>query len=95
MAIARMIQNPTVTQEQYDAMVGQLGVTSANPPDGAMLHFAGRGPDGRWWVVEVWESEEAAHKWDEEHLLPLMRQVGVERPAPVVWPVHNLITRQG
>ena len=62
MAIARMIQNPTVTQEQYDAMVGQLGVTSANPPDGAMLHFAGRGPDGRWWVVEVWESEESVQQ---------------------------------
>ena len=60
-----------------------------------MVHVAGPSPNGGWRVVEVWESEEAAQKFDEETLLPLLQSVGVDRPEPETWTVHNLVMRGG
>jgi hypothetical protein len=51
--------------------------------------------DGGWRVVEIWESEEAARKFDEERVEPVLQQVGIQRPAPAVWQVHNLVMRGG
>lgn len=89
MAFARMINNPNVGQEQYDGVVAKLGVND-NPPDGAVVHIAGQGPDGSWRVIEVWESEEHAQAWDDK-LTPVLEQAGIVRPAPETWQVHNLI----
>ena len=93
MAYVRLFDNPEGTQEQYDAARDRLGVTAENMPEGAVLHVAGPSPTGGWRVVEVWESEDQARKFDEETLLPLLQSVGVERPEPQTWPVHNLVTR--
>jgi hypothetical protein len=95
MAFVRMFNNPEGTQEQYDAMSQQLSITPENLPDGGVLHVAGPSPSGGWRVVEVWESEEAARKFDEETLLPLFQSAGVERPEPETWSVHNLVMRGG
>jgi hypothetical protein len=95
MAFVRMFDNPAVTQEQYDAASQQVGVTPGNMPEGGILHVAGQGPDGGWRVVEIWESEEAARKFDEERVEPVLQQVGIQRPAPAVWQVHNLVMRGG
>jgi hypothetical protein len=94
MAFVRMFDNPNVTQEQYDAASQQVGVNPGNMPDGAILHVAGPGPDG-WRVMEIWESEDAARKFNEERVEPVLRQVGIQRPAPQVWQVHNLVVRGG
>jgi hypothetical protein len=95
MAFVRLFDNPEGTQEQYDAAGEQLGITSENIPAGGVLHVAGPSPNGGWRVVEVWESEEAAQKFDEETLLPLLQSVGVDRPEPETWTVHNLVMRGG
>ena len=89
MAYARMMNNPNVTKEMYDANVAKLGVSNDNLPDGAMVHIAGEGPAG-WRVIEVWESEEHARAWDEK-LLPVLEQAGIHRPEPEGWQVHNLM----
>jgi hypothetical protein len=95
MAFVRLFDNPEGTQEQYDAASQQLGITAENLPGGGVLHVAGPSPNGGWRVVEVWESEEAAQKFDEETLLPLLQSVGVDRPEPETWTVHNLVMRGG
>jgi hypothetical protein len=95
MAFVRLFDNPDGTQEQYDAASQQLGITAEDLPDGGVLHVAGPSPNGGWRVVEVWESEEAAQKFDEETLLPLLQSVGVDRPEPETWTVHNLVMRGG
>ena len=95
MAFVPMFDNPEGTQEQYDAASERLGITADNIPDGGVLHVAGPSPGGGWRVVEVWESEEAARTFDEETLLPLLESVGVDRPEPETWQVHNLVMRAG
>lgn len=89
MAFARMYNNPSLRSEQYDGMVAKMGIKD-NPPDGAVLHFAGETPDGGWRVIEVWESEEQAAAWDAK-LNPALEAAGIVRPAPEIWQVHNLI----
>jgi hypothetical protein len=95
MAFVRLFDNPEGTQEQYDAASQQLGIDSNNIPEGGVLHVAGPGPNGGWRVVEVWESEDQARKFDDETLLPVLQQAGVERPEPQTWQVHNLVVRGG
>jgi hypothetical protein len=95
MAFVRIFDNPEGTQEQYDAASQQLGIDESNMPDGGVFHVAGPSPSGGWRVVEVWESEEQARKFDEETLLPLLEQVGVDRPEPETWPVHRMVKRPG
>jgi hypothetical protein len=93
LAFVRVFDNPDGSQEQYDAASGQVGVSSENMPEGALLHVAGPSPTGGWRVAEIWESEEAAQKFDTETLLPILERVGVQRPEPTVWQVHNLVMR--
>lgn len=57
--------------------------------------MAGPSPRGGWRVVEIWESEDAARRFDEERLEPVLREVGIQRPQPEIWHVHNLIMRGG
>jgi hypothetical protein len=94
MAFVRMFDNPQGTQEQYDRASQALGIDESNMPDGGVLHVAGPSPTGGWRVVEIWESEDQARKFDEETLLPLLEQVGVERPEPETWDVHALVMRR-
>jgi len=91
MAIARMFDNPDVGQEQYDAVRAKVGVDPSNMPDGAVLHVAGPSPTGGWRVIEIWESEEAAQKFDAERVEPALKEIGIQRPAPQIWKVHNLV----
>jgi hypothetical protein len=93
MAFVRLFDNPDGTQEQYDAARAQIDVSSDNMPEGALLHVAGPSPTGGWRVTEIWESEEAAQKFDAETILPILEQVGIQRPEPTVWQVHNLVMR--
>lgn len=93
MAFVRLFDNPDATQEQYDASFEAIGASEANMPVGGILHVAGPGPNGGWRVVEIWASEEAAQKFDEERVDPVLRQVGIQRPAPQTWHVHNLLLR--
>jgi len=95
LAFVRMFDNPNVTQEQYDASSKQIGVTSGNMPEGGVLHVAGPGPEGGWRVLEIWESEDAARKFDEERVEPVLQQAGIKRPEPQRWQVHNLVVRGG
>ena len=95
MAFVRLFDNPEGTQEQYDAARQAINIDESNMPDGSVLHVAGPSPTGGWRVVEVWESEDAAQKFDEEVLLPVLQRVGVERPDPQAWQAHNVVVNRG
>ena len=95
MAFVRLFDNPEGTQEQYDAARQAINIDESNMPDGSVLHVAGPSPTGSWRVVEVWESEDAAQKFDEEVLLPVLQRVGVERPEPQAWQAHNVVVNRG
>ena len=71
----------------------KIGVSDENPPEGAIAHIAGVGPNGGWRVIEVWESKDAQEKFTREKLAPVFAEVGIERPEPQQWDVHRVMTR--
>jgi hypothetical protein len=86
-AVAMMVDNPEGSQEVYEKIRAQLGLQK---PAGGIFHVAGPSPNGGWRVIEVWESEEAAHRFFEERFFPALQVLGLTGPAPKreFWSVH-------
>ena len=73
-----MTQEIPATKEQYDQVNEKLGVP-ADPPQGLLIHTAEETSNGMR-VVDVWESEDAYNKFNEERLGAAV--VEVMGPAP-------------
>ena len=58
-----------IGQEQYDATNEKLNA-QGDPPQGLRFHAAGLGEDGRWRIVEVWDSRADFDRFNEERLTP-------------------------
>jgi hypothetical protein len=95
MAVLKIIQ-PPVTKEVYDAVSAKVD-TQGDPPDGLILHSAGEA-DGKWQIIEVWESEEHADRFADERLAPAITEIAGDN-APnraeaevASYELHSLIT---
>jgi hypothetical protein len=93
MAIIRIVRPPMVTAEIYDAVNEKAGVEE-RPPEGLLMHTAGE-VDGVWQIVDVWESEDAAERFDSERLAPAIEAVMGGAPAgpppTTVYELHRVI----
>ena len=93
MAVIRITQPPGVTREMYDGVNAKMGVEE-NPPEGLIMHSAGN-VNGTWQIVDVWESEEHARRFDTERLGPAVREIsGITNPpepSTTVYEAHNLV----
>jgi hypothetical protein len=88
MPVAMLVDNPNVTAELYDRVREHLGLVDA--PAGGIFHAAGPSPAGGWRVIELWDSEDDAHRFFSERLGPAFEAVGITgRPEPQFWPVHS------
>jgi hypothetical protein len=91
MPVAVMIDNPEGSQDVYEKVRAELGLT--DKPAGGIFHAAGPGPNGGWRVIELWESEEDANTFFTERLQPAFQAVGAPgQPQRQVWQVHNYMT---
>jgi hypothetical protein len=83
-----------VTADIYDAVTAELEIETEHPL-GLISHAAGE-LDGVWQIVEVWESEDYADRFDRERLVPAIEAVTGSAPpgdAPtVIYDLHQLIT---
>ena len=68
-----LVDNPDGSQEIYDKLREQMGLEK---PAGGILHVAGPSPNGGWRIVEVWESEEDAHRFLNDRLSRLSKPSG-------------------
>jgi hypothetical protein len=84
--IGALFEAAGFTQEQYDAVLQEVG---EEEPDGSLVHIAGP-IDGGWRVIEVWESEAAQQRFQEERLNPAFERAGTPRVTPTFFPVHML-----
>ncbi len=77
------------TQENYDAVMADMGLNGGVPPH-AIFHFAGPIPGG-WRVIDVWETIEAYQAFAESRIMPLAQKHGIANPPEVeIWPVHQI-----
>jgi hypothetical protein len=102
MAFIRIAAPPQLTAEVYDAVNAKAGVDT-DPPAGLIVHCAGD-IDGTFQIVDVWESEEDARRFDSERLGPAINAVifggdPTQAPDPAVaappglHELHNLMLR--
>jgi hypothetical protein len=63
------------TREQYDAIAERINAEGI--PDGAVIHTAAETPDGVR-IMDVWESREAFERFQEERIMPLARELGID-----------------
>jgi hypothetical protein len=93
MAIVRIIRPQGTTREMYDAVGAKIDI-DGDPPAGLIVHTAGE-VDGQWQVVDVWESEEHAQRFDADRLRPAIAAVAGEgdpgRPAMTVYEAHHVV----
>jgi hypothetical protein len=82
MAVA-VIQTFEATREQYDAVNEKLDPEN-NPADGGIVHTAGVLSDGRFRVIDIWESEAHFQRFREERLAPVIAEVAGETPVPEI-----------
>ena len=85
-----------VTQEQYEESVRRLTGGKSRmespgdwPVEGLLAHIPGQGEKG-FRVVDVWESEDALNRFA-EHLMPILREIGVEG-QPEVYPALTYVS---
>ena len=88
MSVAHIIENPGGTKEQYEQVRKELGIGSQLPP-GQLVHIAGASDSG-WVVVNVWETREAAEKYNTEKVSPARTKAGLANTPPRIVEVHNL-----
>ena len=93
MAIIRLIQPIGMTREAYDAVDAKVGV-EADPPEGLIMHCAAEA-GGTWQIVEVWESEDDALRFDSDRLGPAIADItgssGPPPSSPAIYEVHHLV----
>ncbi|HKP89069.1 MAG TPA: hypothetical protein VJT75_03760 [Thermoleophilaceae bacterium] len=75
MAIVRMQDTPSPdgSTSMYDR-VNEIMRVEADPPAGLIAHTASVTGDGRIMIVDVWESQEAFDRFEEERLMPAIRE---------------------
>jgi hypothetical protein len=86
---------PGVGTPMYDGVQAAMDIAST-PPDGLIFHWAGE-IDGKWTVMDVWESRDAYDRFREERLFPAIKQVSGmdpgDGPMPTIteFAVHNYV----
>ena len=90
MAAAVILEFEGIGQREYDAVNAALGLDSQTGegawPDGLISHSAGHGENGRFVVMEVWDSPEHQARFMEDRLGEALAEGGVtDMPVSVTW----------
>jgi hypothetical protein len=92
MAVGIRIKFSGGTQQQYDAVHGQMNV-DGNPPEGLIFHAGGPIEDG-WGVIDFWESREAFDSFASGRLQQALQELGDRAfsgpPDIKEFPVHHI-----
>ena len=89
MAVAMFMSWPGVTSDQYDAMMARLEL-DANPAAGGVFHLSALTDDGLE-VCEVWQTEQAFHRFLTQRMLPIATELEMEgEPEIRLIPLHNM-----
>ena len=91
MAVVVVARYPNLTPEKYDEVTSALDL-DANPPAGAILHFASESST-EVVVTEIWRTEQTFRAFYDYRLRPALLMHAVEgEPRIEITALHNLFT---
>jgi hypothetical protein len=86
-----------MTRDTYDQVDAAMNFRSGQVPQGLLIHTAGDA-SGVWQIVEVWESENAMRRFDQEHLMPAIQRAFGDantfenRPEETIYEADTVLT---
>ena len=90
MAVLMMMEVDGMTTDDYDRLNDALGIHGdEDAPDGLIQHAAGVDENGRFVVVDLWESEAKLGAFFESRLGPAIEQLELPQVQPRIAPAHN------
>lgn len=89
-----VIASAQVDKELYQKLLSDIAWETQRP-EGAMFHCAAFDAAGVLNVVDVWESEEAAVRHFERHVLPIFLEKKMAAPKLSIMPVHDMAAHPG
>jgi hypothetical protein len=91
MATVMLMEWSGVTQDQYKNVMNTLGLDT-KPPAGALFHVAGF-TGGSLRVLDIWESQQAFERFQQERLTGAVQKAGISTPPKVqFFPAFNIYT---
>jgi hypothetical protein len=76
MALCMIVENPSQTEQQWEAVFDHLRDSGPVPPEGARLVVSGPADPG-WRVISVWDSPEVRDRFFAERLSAAYDSVGL------------------
>ena len=91
MAVCQIVENPELTQDQWEELSAHLRTTGPVPPEGLRLMLAGPADPG-WRVITVWDSEETRDRFFTERLTAAYEAAGLSfaNVKRTLFDVHTL-----
>lgn len=78
-----------MTAAQYDQIIVELQKVTTFPPAGQIAHACYKTDEG-YKVVDVWESQEAFAAFG-QHLMPILKKLGIEAGQPIIYSLYNCL----
>ena len=93
MAVAVIMEFAGATLEQYDLVIGKMGLTPGGPgPAGALGHWVAATDDGIL-VTDLWQTKELYDTFAKEQIGPFSAEAGIPGPPKVTYlDAHNYFT---
>jgi hypothetical protein len=88
--IVIMFELPDMTNKEYDAIMSELNEQGKIYNEHRPSHVAFN-KDGKWCVVDVWDSAEDLDEFISGTLGPIFQKLNIPAPQPAVYPVHNYL----
>jgi hypothetical protein len=82
---------PSLTAQQYDAVVRRLNEEGVSPADGLDYEIC-FGSEGNLKVSLVWDTQEQFEAFG-QRLMPILAEMGIDPGQPEIFQVHNIIKR--
>ena len=79
-----------MTHKEYDAICNELMAQNKLYNEKRPAHVSFE-KDGKFCVVDVWESAEDMKKFAETALMPAFMKLGINPPEPTILPTHSWI----
>lgn len=79
-----------MSSKEYNAIMDELKAQGKTLNENRPSHVAFN-KNGKWCVVDVWDSTEALNEFVTTTLAPIFLKLGLTPPQPSVYPLHNYI----